>query len=175
MTPRQLKFVREYLRDQNATQAMIRAGYSARTANKHCARLLTHPEIRRLIDASLADQVAAVRVEATEVLTARLNEARQEILTARDEIIAANRRVKKATEMVVNIQRLTAPTPAPASRPPQGPSEPSAGPALKSAPNAYAPILPRQPVQASAPSGDWSATSYAEQVAFTETAYDPLS
>jgi phage terminase small subunit len=32
MNPRQLRFVEEYLVDLNATQAAIRAGYSARTA-----------------------------------------------------------------------------------------------------------------------------------------------
>ncbi|TIN81228.1 terminase small subunit, partial [Mesorhizobium sp.] len=32
MTPKQEQFVREYLIDLNATQAAIRAGYSAKTA-----------------------------------------------------------------------------------------------------------------------------------------------
>jgi hypothetical protein len=37
MTPRQQRFVDEYLLDLNATQAAIRAGYSARTANEQGA------------------------------------------------------------------------------------------------------------------------------------------
>lgn len=159
MTPRQLKFVREYLRDQNATQAMIRAGYSARTANKHCARLLTHPEIRRLIDASLADQVAAVRVEATEVLTARLNEARKEILSARDEIIAVSRRIKKASATVSDIQRLSATTPMPRPQRRQIAPAPSAGPELP------APLMPRPEPRVF---GDWTAPASLEGVTFTE-------
>ena len=39
MTPRQQRFVDEYLLDLNATQAAIRAGYSARTANEQGTRL----------------------------------------------------------------------------------------------------------------------------------------
>ena len=34
MTPKQQRFVEEYLVDLNATQAAIRAGYSARTASQ---------------------------------------------------------------------------------------------------------------------------------------------
>ena len=42
MTPRQLRFVDEYLVDLNATQAAMRAGYSGRTANEQGARLLAN-------------------------------------------------------------------------------------------------------------------------------------
>jgi phage terminase small subunit len=41
LTPKQEAFVVEYLRDLNATQAAIRAGYSRRTAKQQGARLLT--------------------------------------------------------------------------------------------------------------------------------------
>jgi phage terminase small subunit len=40
-TPKQLRFVEEYLKDLNGTQAAIRAGYSARTAAVQASRLLT--------------------------------------------------------------------------------------------------------------------------------------
>jgi hypothetical protein len=40
MTPRQQRFVDEYLLDLNATQAAVRAGYSARTAEQQGPRLL---------------------------------------------------------------------------------------------------------------------------------------
>jgi phage terminase small subunit len=42
MTPRQQRFLDEYLVDLNATQAAIRAGYSTRTANEQGARLLAN-------------------------------------------------------------------------------------------------------------------------------------
>lgn len=51
MTPRQQRFVEEYLVDLNATQAAIRAGYSARTANREGARLLSNADIAAQIAA----------------------------------------------------------------------------------------------------------------------------
>jgi phage terminase small subunit len=40
LTPKQTRFVEEYLIDLNATAAAIRAGYSAKTANQQGPRLL---------------------------------------------------------------------------------------------------------------------------------------
>ncbi len=45
LSPRHLRFVAEYLRDGNATQAYIRAGYSARGAQSCASRLLARPHI----------------------------------------------------------------------------------------------------------------------------------
>jgi hypothetical protein len=45
LTPKQRRFVDEYLLDLNATQAAIRAGYSARTANEQGARLLANASV----------------------------------------------------------------------------------------------------------------------------------
>jgi phage terminase small subunit len=45
LTPKQARFVDEYLVDMNATQAAIRAGYSAKTANPAAARLLVNVSI----------------------------------------------------------------------------------------------------------------------------------
>ena len=42
LTPKQSRFVEEYMRDSNATQAYIRAGYSERTANKAGPKLLVN-------------------------------------------------------------------------------------------------------------------------------------
>ena len=49
LTPKQARFVEEYLVDLNATQAAIRAGYSAKTAYSQGQRLLSHVEVRRAI------------------------------------------------------------------------------------------------------------------------------
>ena len=43
MTPRQKRFVEEYLVDLNATKAAIRAGYSARSAGHNAYALLKRP------------------------------------------------------------------------------------------------------------------------------------
>jgi phage terminase small subunit len=52
LTPRQRRFVDEYLVDLNATQAAIRAGYSARTANEQGPRLLVNVGIATAIQAA---------------------------------------------------------------------------------------------------------------------------
>lgn len=49
LTPKQARFVREYLLDENATQAAIRAGYNPRTAKSTGHENLTKPEIAAAI------------------------------------------------------------------------------------------------------------------------------
>ena len=49
LTPRQARFVDEYLIDLNATQAAIRAGYSAKTAQPQSSRLLSKVIVRAAI------------------------------------------------------------------------------------------------------------------------------
>lgn len=49
LTPKQLRFVEEYLVDLNATQAAIRAGYSAKTAGQIGERLLKKVEIQQAL------------------------------------------------------------------------------------------------------------------------------
>lgn len=53
LSPRARLFVAEYLKDLNATQAAIRAGYSARTAGQQGSRLLKNAEIAEAIVASV--------------------------------------------------------------------------------------------------------------------------
>lgn len=49
MAPKQQRFVEEYLLDLNATQAAIRAGYSAKTAYSMGQRLLKNVEVSQAI------------------------------------------------------------------------------------------------------------------------------
>lgn len=49
MNERQKRFVAEYIKDYNATQAAIRAGYSERTAYSQGNRLLKNVEIKKAI------------------------------------------------------------------------------------------------------------------------------
>ncbi len=58
MTPRQHRFVEEYLVDLNATQAARRAGYSAKSAAGRGSRLLRNPAIAAAIEKA-QDQRAA--------------------------------------------------------------------------------------------------------------------
>ncbi len=54
LTPKQELFVREYLVDLNATQAAIRAGYSADTARQQGSRLLTDVDVQDAVAAAQA-------------------------------------------------------------------------------------------------------------------------
>lgn len=56
LTAKQERFVQEYLLDLNATQAAIRAGYSAKTANEQGARLLANVSVREAIEVAKEDR-----------------------------------------------------------------------------------------------------------------------
>ena len=54
LTPKQRRFVDEYLIDRNATQAAIRAGFSAKTAKQQGSRLLTNVDVAAAVAARQA-------------------------------------------------------------------------------------------------------------------------
>ena len=68
MNARQKRFCEEYMKDANATQAAIRAGYSQKTATAIGCNNLRRPEIRQYI----ADMTAEIRssniAEAEEIM-----------------------------------------------------------------------------------------------------------
>ena len=68
MTPKQERFVSEYLVDLNATQAAIRAGYSKKTANEIGAENLAKRSISEAIAAKTAKQLEKVDLSAERVL-----------------------------------------------------------------------------------------------------------
>ncbi|OAJ35323.1 terminase small subunit [Piscirickettsia salmonis] len=49
LSPKKEKFVNEYLKDFNATQAAIRAGYSEKGARQQAHKLLTNADIKKAI------------------------------------------------------------------------------------------------------------------------------
>ena len=55
LSDKQRAFVAEYRKDSNATQACIRAGYSAKTANEQGSRLLANVKVKAVVDANLAE------------------------------------------------------------------------------------------------------------------------
>ena len=55
LTAKQARFKDEYLIDNNATQAAIRAGYSKKTAKSQGQRLLTNVDIKAAIKAGQKD------------------------------------------------------------------------------------------------------------------------
>jgi len=68
LTPRQQRFVSEYLIDLNATQAAIRAGYSAKTARAIGAENLTKPDIAAAVTAGRERLAARLEMTAEDVL-----------------------------------------------------------------------------------------------------------
>ncbi|MER8797204.1 terminase small subunit [Mesorhizobium sp. M0984] len=68
LTPKQERFVTEYLIDLNATQAAVRAGYSERTANQQGPRLLENADVQAAIDNAKGDRSERTQVEAERVL-----------------------------------------------------------------------------------------------------------
>lgn len=54
LTEKQQRFVQEYLIDLNATQAAIRSGYSAKTADQQGSRMLTNVKVQQAISEAMA-------------------------------------------------------------------------------------------------------------------------
>lgn len=68
LTDKQELFAREYLKDLNATQAAIRAGYSEKTANEQASRLLANVSVSKRIADLKADRNEEVGINAAYVL-----------------------------------------------------------------------------------------------------------
>lgn len=56
LTEKQQRFVDEYLIDLNATQAAIRAGYSAKTADQQGSRMLANVKVQAAVSQKMAER-----------------------------------------------------------------------------------------------------------------------
>ncbi len=63
LTPKQQRFVEEYLVDLNATRAAIRVGYSEKTAYSQGQRLLKHAEIARAVNAAQEARTERTKID----------------------------------------------------------------------------------------------------------------
>ncbi|HHH0281309.1 TPA: terminase small subunit [Yersinia enterocolitica] len=68
LTPKQGLFCREYLKDLNATQAAIRAGYSEKTAQVQSSRLLSNVMVQQRVSELAAERNIRVGIDADYVL-----------------------------------------------------------------------------------------------------------
>lgn len=68
LTPKQARFVAEYLIDLNGTAAAIRCGYKAANARQQAAALLTLPAIADAVAAGKVKQLATAELTAARVL-----------------------------------------------------------------------------------------------------------
>lgn len=75
LTPKQSRFVEEYLIDLNATQAAIRAGYSAKTAKQQGGRLLTNVDVSAALVAAKTGRAERTKIDADWLLSRLAEEA----------------------------------------------------------------------------------------------------
>jgi phage terminase small subunit len=69
LTPKQQRFVEEYLLDLNASQAALRAGYSADTAGASGHECLKKPKVAEAIRVALEDRKNRSQVNADDVIS----------------------------------------------------------------------------------------------------------
>ena len=79
LTPKQEAFVREYLIDLNATQAAIRAGYSAKTARAVGSENLTKPDIAAAIAEAQTKRAERTQIDADWLLTRLAEESTADV------------------------------------------------------------------------------------------------
>lgn len=79
LTPKQARFVEEYLIDLNATQAAIRAGYSERTAEKIGSENLKKPEVAAELERLRNERSERTQIDAAWVLKRLADEATADI------------------------------------------------------------------------------------------------
>lgn len=68
LTSKQQLFVDEYMIDRNATQAAIRAGYSAATAEQQGSRLLRNVQVKAAVDERVSKMAEKLEISAERVL-----------------------------------------------------------------------------------------------------------
>lgn len=85
LNPKQERFCEEYLIDLNATQAAIRAGYSAKTAQEQSSRLLSNVMVQRRIQELQDKRSNAVRIDAESILKELYDLAMVDITQAYDD------------------------------------------------------------------------------------------
>lgn len=68
MTVKRHRFVAEYLKDLNATQAAIRAGYAKKGAKDQAYQLMQMPEVAEAIEKAMGERNKRLQVDADYVL-----------------------------------------------------------------------------------------------------------
>ena len=76
LTPRQQRFIAEYLCSLNATQAAVRAGYSPKNSNVVGPRLLVSVGVQQAIEKALEARAERTEITADLVVQGLLTEAR---------------------------------------------------------------------------------------------------
>lgn len=85
LTPKQQRFVEEYLIDLNATQAAIRAGYSEKSAQEIGAENLSKPMVAKAIQEALQERSERVQIDADYVLKRLVEIDQMDVLDIMDD------------------------------------------------------------------------------------------
>ncbi len=85
LTPKQQRFVEEYLIDLNATQAAIRAGYSEKTAKSVGHENLTKPDIAKAIQEAQNKRTEQTQIDSAYVLKRLVEIDQMDVLDIMDE------------------------------------------------------------------------------------------
>lgn len=88
LTAKQRCFVDEYLIDLNATQAAIRAGYSAKTAEQQGPRLLGNVGVSAAIAAAMKDRAERTEVDADYVLKRMIEIDQMDVMDIMDDAMS---------------------------------------------------------------------------------------
>ena len=85
LTPKQQRFVEEYLIDLNATQAAIRAGYSEKTAKEIGSENLTKPNIAKAIQEAQSKRTEEAKIDSAYVLKRLVEIDQMDVLDIMDD------------------------------------------------------------------------------------------
>ena len=101
LTPKQEKFIKEYMIDLNGQQAAIRAGYSVKSAKEIASEMLTKPNIQAALGKKQAEQSKRLGISADRVMNelakigfanitdlANVNTAKVNLAASRDDTAA---------------------------------------------------------------------------------------
>lgn len=109
LTPKQQRFVEEYLIDLNATQAAIRAGYSEKTAKEIGSENLTKPNIAKAIEEAQNKRAEQTQIDAAYVLRRLVEIDQMDVLDIMDDqmkIRPVNEWPKVWRQYVTNLENL---------------------------------------------------------------------
>lgn len=99
LNPKQRVFVREFLKDKNATRAYIAAGYGKKGAAAAASRMLRNVKVAEAVEKGLARLEAKLDISAERILS-RLADFAYQPLTAREMKNSAGINALRACEML---------------------------------------------------------------------------
>lgn len=108
LTPRQSRFVAEYLKDLSAKGAAIRAGYSEKSAEVAGSRLLSNVKVAAAISEALQRRAERVEVKADDILRELLRLALTDIGKAYDvngELLPLHQMPEETRRAIAGIER----------------------------------------------------------------------